>query len=142
MHILQMEPFDLVTLNAFDQIRSIRNMNWMTVCIFNSQDLFEKQKIKEDKFLWVSFVIFLVLRAMHTICLYAVCLNYACISHVLLNIFFYLQNLQGHIFNFFSTYKKHFLQKWLFIFITCPGVRWILYTHVLGWSLGGINQSF
>ena len=88
-----------------------------------SQDFFEKQKIKEDKFLWVSFVIFLVLRAMHTICLYAVCLNYACISHVLLNIFFYLQNLQGHIFNFFSTYKKHFCK-----------IGYLFLLHVQGWD--------
>ena len=53
------------------QIRSIRNMMW----IFNSQDFFEKQKIKEDKFLWVSFVIFLVLRAEE-------CIQYASMQHV------------------------------------------------------------
>ena len=46
-------------------------MNWK----FNSQNLFEKQKIKEDKFLWVSFVIFLVLRAEQ-------CIQYASMQHV------------------------------------------------------------
>ena len=113
----------------------------------NSQDFFEKQKIKEDKFLWVSFVIFLILRAEE-------CIQYASMQHVnsvwIMHVsltcfwtFFSICKTNKVTFSIsFSTYKKNFLQKWLFIFITCPGVRWILYTHVLGWSLGGINQSF